>query len=146
MTKMVSWSLKELLPFIVIFYQFFVNLSHLLQKSSPLKLLGQINPNLATIIFVIFSFKNVWRDSANQPRWLPWLKIEHRGKMQFLVYNSKTKALRANLTKGKIVYQVKVYLPWNFQRIGTTCFWVAAPKLVILGNFCCFWLLSWILL
>jgi len=37
------------------------------------------------------------------------------GKMQFLAYNSKTKALRANLTGSKIVDQVKIYLPWNFQ-------------------------------
>ena len=117
----------------------------LLQKSSPLKLLGQILPNLATIILGVSSLKNVWRDLSNQPRWPPWLKIEHRGKMQFLAYNSKTKAFRANLTWGKIVDQVKIYLPWNFQTIRTTCCWVAAPELVILSKFCSFWLLSWIL-
>ena len=31
--------------------------------------------------------------------------------MQFLTYNSKTKAFRANLAWGTIVYQVKIYLP-----------------------------------
>ena len=40
-------------------------------------------------------------DPAIQPRWPPWLKIEHRGKMQFLVYISETKAFRANLIGGK---------------------------------------------
>ena len=35
---MVSWPLKELLSFIVIFYHFFVNICKLLQKSSSLKL------------------------------------------------------------------------------------------------------------
>ena len=39
------------------------------------------------------------------------IKIEHRGKMQFLAFNIKTKAFKANLTRGKIVYQVKIYLP-----------------------------------
>ena len=38
-----------------------------------------------------------------QKTWPPWLKIEHRGKMQFLGYISKTKAFRANLTGGKVV-------------------------------------------
>ena len=33
---------------------------------------------------------------------------------------------------GKIVYQVKIYLPSNFQMNLTTCCWVAAPELVIL--------------
>ena len=46
-----------------------------------------------------------------QQTWSPLLKIEHRGQMQFLAYNSKTKAFRANLTWDKIVYQVKIYLP-----------------------------------
>ena len=146
MIKMVSWPLKELLPFIVIFYQFFVIFSNLLQKFSLLKPLGQIYPNLATIIFGVSSLKNVSGDPANQPRWPPRLKIEHKGKMQFLAYNSKTKAFRANLTWGGIVKQVRIYLPWNFQMNRITLCWVAAPELVILRKFCCFWLLSWILL
>ena len=47
------------------------------------------------------SLKNVSGDSANQPRWPPWLKIEHRGKIQFLAYNSKTKAFKPNMTWGQ---------------------------------------------
>ena len=35
--------------------------------------------------------------------------------MQFLAYNSKTEALRENLTWDNIVYQVTIYLLWNFQ-------------------------------
>jgi hypothetical protein len=66
---------------------------------------------LAAIIIGVSSLKIVWRDPANQQRWPPWLKIEHRGKMQFFAYNSKTKAFRANLTGSKIVNQVKIYLP-----------------------------------
>ena len=69
---------------------------------------------------------------AHRTEWPPWLKIEHGGKMHILAYNSKTKAFRANLTWGKIVYQVKIYLPSNFQMNRTTCCWVLCPKI---GNF-----------
>ena len=132
----------ELLPFKITILQYFVNLCYLLQKSSSLKLLCQINPNLATIIFRVSSLKNVSCDPTIKSRWPPWLKIEHRGKMQFLAYNSKTKAFRANPTWGKIVYQMKIYLLYNFQINLTTHCWVAAPFKVILRKFCCFWLLS----
>ena len=54
---------------------------------------------MATIIFGVCSLKNVSGDPAIQPRWLPRLNIGHRGKMQFLAYNSKIKAFRANLTE-----------------------------------------------
>ena len=58
--------------------------------------------------------------------------------MQFLSYNSKTKAFRANLTWGKIVNQFKIYLPSNFQMNWNTRCWVAAPELVILSKFAVF--------
>ena len=93
------------------FLTIFSKSSYLLQKSSPLKLLSQIKPNLATIIIGISSLKSVSGDPTNQPRWPPWLKIEHRGQMQFLAYNSEAEAFRANLTRGKIVHQVKIYQP-----------------------------------
>ena len=50
-------------------------------KSSPLKVLGQIKQNLATIIIGVLSFKNVSGDQANEQKWPPWLRIEHSGKM-----------------------------------------------------------------
>ena len=53
--------------------------------------------NLGHNQFLVCGLKNVSGDPVNQPRWPPWLKIDNRGKMQFLAYNSKTKALRANL-------------------------------------------------
>ena len=146
MTKMVSWPLKELLPFIVNFEQFFVNFCNLLQKSSPLKLLGQIEPNLATIIIGVSSLKIVSGDPANQPRWPPWLKIEHRGKHSFWIINLKPKHLKQIWLGSNIVHKVKIYLLWNFQTNQTTCWWVAACEMVILRKFCSFWLLSWILL
>ena len=66
-------------------------------------------------------------DPAGLPRWPPWLKIEHRGKMYISACISETKAFRANLTWCKIAYQDKMYLPRNFQTNQTTCCWVAAP-------------------
>ena len=53
-------------------------------------------------------------------------------------YYSKTKAFRANLTRGKIVIQVKIYLLLIFQMNQITGCWVAAPELVILRKFCPF--------
>ena len=61
--------------------------------------------------------------------------------MQFLAYNTKTKAFRANLTWGKIVYQVTIYLLWNFQMGRTTGCQVAASELVILEKFCYFFVI-----
>ena len=58
----------------------------------------------------VSSLKNMSGDPVNKARWPPWLKIEHRGKMQFLANNSKTKAFRANLTGVKCL-SGQVYLP-----------------------------------
>ena len=118
MTEMVNWPSKELLSFIVNFQPFFVNFSNLLQKSFPLKLLGQINPNLSTIIFGVSSLKDMSADPDYQPRRPPWLKIEHRGKMQFLAYNSKTKAFRANPTGVKLFISSRSICPEIFRWIG----------------------------
>jgi hypothetical protein len=53
----------------------------LFQKSSSLKLLNQFEPNLATIILSVSSLKFVSDMPADQPPWLPLLKVEHRGKI-----------------------------------------------------------------
>ena len=78
----------------------------LFQRSSSLKLLNQFQP-----ILRVSRIKFVFYFPFLQKTWPLWLKIEHRGKMQFLAYISKTKAFRANLTWGKIVHQVKIYQP-----------------------------------
>ena len=87
MIKIVRGPLKGV---IALYSHFLPIFRSLLQKSSALKLLSQILPNLAIIIIGVSSLKNVSGSPPNQPRWPPWLKIEHRGKMQFLAYNSKT--------------------------------------------------------
>ena len=80
------------------FNHFLVNLTNLLQNSSSFKVLDQIKLSIPTIMIGVICLKHVWRDLANQRKWLPRPIIEHRGKMQFLAYNSKTEALRENLT------------------------------------------------
>jgi len=49
----------------------------LFQKSSPLKLLDQLKPNLVWIITTVSSFKIVSGDAVHQPTWPLLLKIEH---------------------------------------------------------------------
>ena len=91
----------------------------LLQKSFPLKILGQIKPNLATIIIGVSSLKNVWRDPPNQPRWPPWLKKEHMGEMQFLAYNSKKPKHLEQIWHGvKLFIRSRSICPEIFRWIG----------------------------
>jgi hypothetical protein len=43
--------------------------------------LNQFEPNLATIILRVSSLKIISDVLADQPTWLPLLKVEHRGKI-----------------------------------------------------------------
>ena len=53
----------------------------LFQKSSPLKLLDQLKPNLVWIITRVFNFKIVSGATVHQPTWALLLKIEYNGKI-----------------------------------------------------------------
>ena len=54
----------------------------LFQRSSPLKLLDQLEPNLVWIITRVSSFKIVSGDAVHQSTWPLLLKIEHMVKLQ----------------------------------------------------------------
>jgi hypothetical protein len=54
----------------------------LFKKSSPLKLLDQLKPNLVWIITRVSSFKIMSGDAVHQPTWPLLLKIEHMVKLQ----------------------------------------------------------------
>jgi hypothetical protein len=54
----------------------------LFQRSSPLKLLDQLEPNLVWIITRVSSFKLVSDDAMHQSTWPLLLKIEHMVKLQ----------------------------------------------------------------
>ena len=98
---------------------------------------GQVRSKNTAVICL----KNMWRDLANQPKWLPRLIIEHRGKMQFLAYNSKTEALRENLT-GFNCLSGQDLSALMFSHGSDNPLLGYCPELVILRKFCRFLLLS----
>ena len=55
------------------FLQIFDICRKLFQKSSPLKPLDQLKPNLATIILRVSTFKIVSVVPDDHPTWPPWL-------------------------------------------------------------------------
>ena len=54
----------------------------LFQRSSPLKLLDQLESNMVCIITRVSSFKIVSGDAVHQSTWPLLLKIEHMVKLQ----------------------------------------------------------------
>jgi hypothetical protein len=62
----------------------------MLEKSSPLKLPGQMEPNLAGSIYVRSSIKLPHLIPFGQQTWPLLLKIEHRVKLHVFGNNSKT--------------------------------------------------------
>ena len=75
----------------------------MLKKSSPLKLLGQMEPNLAGSIYVRSSIKRLHLVPFGQQTWLLLLKIEHRVKLHVFGNNSKTVNNIRNLTWIKMI-------------------------------------------
>ena len=70
----------------------------MLNKSSPLKLLGQMEPNLAGSIYVRSSIKLLHLVSFGQQTWPLLRKIEHMVKLHVFGNNSKTIYNIRNLT------------------------------------------------
>ena len=87
----------------------------LFQKSSPLKVLDQWQPNLVWIITRVSSFKIVSGDAVHQPTWPLLLKIEHMVKLHVFGNNSKTVNNIKNLILIKNDQHIKIYLPCNFE-------------------------------
>ena len=73
----------------------------MLKKSSPLKLLGQMEPILAGSIYVRFSIKLLHLVPFDQQTWPLLLKIEHTVKLHIFGNNSKTVNNIRNLTGEK---------------------------------------------
>ena len=63
-------------------------------------------------------FKKCVRGPDQPTKMAAMAKIEHRGKMQFLAYNSKTKAFRANLRGVKLFIRSRSICPEIFRWIG----------------------------
>jgi hypothetical protein len=75
----------------------------MLKKSSLLKLLGQMEPNLAGSIYVISSIKRLHLVPFDQQTWPLLLKIEHMVKLHVFGNNSKTINNIRNLTEIKLI-------------------------------------------
>jgi hypothetical protein len=75
----------------------------MLKKSSPLKLLGQMEPNLAGSIYVRSSIKFLHLVPFGQQTRPQLLKIEHMVKLHVFGNNSKTVNNIRNLTWIKVI-------------------------------------------
>jgi hypothetical protein len=76
----------------------------MLKKSSPLKLLGQMEPNLAGSIYVRPSIKLLHLVPFGHQTWPLWLKIEHMVKLHVFGNNSKTVNNIWNFEENLITY------------------------------------------
>jgi hypothetical protein len=94
----------------------------MLKKSSLLKLLGQMEPNLAESIYIRSSIKLLHLVPFGQQTWPLLLKIEHMVKLHVFGNNSKTVNNIRNLTWGKNDQHSKIYLPCNFEENLITYF------------------------
>ena len=86
----------------------------MLKKSSPLKLCGQMEPNLAGSIYVRSSIKLLHLVPFGQQTWPLLLKIEHMVKLHVFGNNSKN------------VYNIRNLMGWKWsaqQDLTTLKFW-----------------------
>jgi hypothetical protein len=116
----------------------------MLKKSSPLKLLGQMEPNLSGSIYVRSSIKHLHLVSFGQQTWPLLLKIEHMVKLHVFGNNSKTVNNIRNLTGLKWSAQQDLttlqfwrksdYLSWS--SLGTSKLYINfRHKVIIISTF-----------
>ena len=91
----------------------------MLKKSSPLKLLGQMEPNLAGSIYmyVRFSIKLLHLVPFDQQTWPLLLKIEHMVKLHVFGNNLKTVNNIRNLTGLKMISTARFNYPEILKKI-----------------------------
>jgi hypothetical protein len=90
----------------------------MLKKYSPLKLLGQMEPNLAGSIYVRSSIKLLHLVPFDQQTWpLLLLKIEHTVKLHVFGNNSKTVNNIRNLTVVKMIRTARSNYPEILKKI-----------------------------
>ena len=89
----------------------------MLKKCSPLKLLGQMEPNLAGSIYVRSSIKLLHLVPFGQQTWPLLLKIEHAVKLHVFGNNSKTVNNIRNLTEVKIISTARSNYPEILKKI-----------------------------
>ena len=89
----------------------------LLKKSSPLKLFGQMEPNLAGSIYVRSSIKFLHLVPFGQQTWPLLLKIEHMVKLHVFGNNSKNVNNIGNLTVVKMISTARFNYPEILKKI-----------------------------
>ena len=89
----------------------------MLKKSSHLKLLGQIEPNLAGSIYVKSSIKLLHLVPFGQQTWPLLLKIEHMVKLHVFGNNSKTVNNIRNLNRVKMISTARSNYPEILKKI-----------------------------
>ena len=89
----------------------------LMLKKSPLKLLGQMEPNLAGSIYVRSSIKLLHLVPVVQQTWPLLLKIEHMVKLHIFGNNSKTVNNIRNLTGIKLISTARSNYPEILKKI-----------------------------
>ena len=106
----------------------------LFQKSSPLKLLDQLKPNLVWIITMVSSFKIVSGDAPTNMAVVS--KNRTYGKIAgFWVITQKPVNNIRNLTWDENDQHSKIYLPWNFEVNMITYLGVIALFFIKFKNF-----------
>jgi hypothetical protein len=89
----------------------------MLKKSSPLKLLGQMEPSLAESIYVRSSIKLLHLVPFGQQTWPLLLNIEHMVKLYVFGNNSKTINNIRNLTRVKMISTARSNYPEILKKI-----------------------------
>ena len=89
----------------------------MLKKSSPLKLLGQMEPNLAGSIYVRSCIKLLHLIPFGQKTWPLLLKIEHTVNLHVFGNNSKTVNNIRNLTGIKMIGTARFNYPEILKKI-----------------------------
>ena len=89
----------------------------LVLKKSPLKLLCQMEPNLARRVYVRSSMKHLHLVPFGQQTWPLLLKIEHRVKLHVFGNNSKTVNNIRNLTGLQLISTARSNYPEILKKI-----------------------------
>ena len=104
-------------PLMTIFHNLFIIFANF-KKSSPLKLLNQIQPNFNWMISRVYKIKFVLYFLFRQKTWPSWLKIEHRVKCSFWLISQKLQHLEQIRQEVKVFIRSRSTCPEIFSRIG----------------------------
>ena len=109
--------LRGYCPLMTIFHNLFIIFANF-KKSSPLKLLYQIQPNFNWMISRVYKMKFVLYFLFRQKTWPSWLKIEHRVKCSFWLISQKLQHLEQIRQEVKVFIRSRSTCPEIFSRSG----------------------------